>query len=130
VQQHLGRLDGVDKVDVNLEGGRVTILAKEDSALDPARVFKATYDSGVSVAEMTMDAAGRLERDAKNVLIFRISGSQLYPIVENETVKPFAANLPPDKVFVRAMLFKQTGKQKPKALGAVRLEVLEITKQP
>jgi len=130
VQQHLGRLEGVDKVDVNLTDGKVAILAKEDSRLDPARVFKATYDSGVSVVEMTMEATGWIERDAKNILIFRVSGSQIYQVVENEAVRPFAMNPSPDKVFIRALLFKKSGKQKPKTLGAVRLEVLEVRKQP
>ena len=130
MQQHLGRLEGVEKVDVNLEGGKVTILAKDDPALDPEKVFKATYDSGVSVAEMDMEATGRLERDTRNVLTFRISERLAYPVIENEAVRSFAANPSPDKLFVRAVLFKKTGKQKPKTLGAVRLELLEVRKQP
>ena len=126
MQQHLGRLEGVDKVEVNLADGKVVVLAKEDSRLDPAKVFKATYDSGVSVVEMTMEATGWLERDSRNGLVFRVSGDEVYQVVETAVIKPFADNPADGKLFVRARLFKKTGKQKPKALGAVRLELIEV----
>jgi len=129
VQQHLGRLEGVDKVEVNLADGKVVVLAKEDSRLDPAKVFKATYDSGVSVVEMTMEATGSIERDPKNGLMFRISGNQVYPVVENEIAKSLADSPPGEKVIVRARLFQRSGKQKPKTLGTVRVELMEVRKQ-
>ena len=129
MQQHLGRLEGVDKVEVSLADGKVVVLLKEDSRLDPAKVFKATYDSGVSVVEMTMEATGWLERDPKNGLMFRISGNQMYPVVQNDIAKPFADIPSGEKVFVRARLFKKTGKQKPKTLGLVWLELMEVRKQ-
>jgi hypothetical protein len=109
VQQHLGRLEGVDKVDVRLADGNVVILARQDSRLDPEKVFKATYDSGVSVVEMTMEATGWLERDAANRVTFRISGTQAYSVVENDDVRLFM--------------------EKPKTLGPVRLEVIEVRRQ-
>jgi hypothetical protein len=130
VQQHLGRLEGVDKVDVSLADGTVVILAKEDSQLDPAKVFKATYDSGVSVAEMTVEATGSFERDRSNALVFRVSGNLAYPVTENDIVKPFSEMPSSEKVFVHAQVYKKTGKQKLKALRVVRFEVLEVRKQP
>jgi copper chaperone CopZ len=129
VQQHLGRLEGVARVDVSLAEGKVAVFAKEDSRLDPAKIFKATYDSGVSVVEMTMEATGTLERDAKNNLLFRISGNQVYLIVENDVMKTIAESPPAGKVFVRAQLFKKAGKQKLKSLGTIRLELLEVRKE-
>jgi copper chaperone CopZ len=130
VQQHLGRLEGVARVDVSLAEGRVAIVAKEDSRLDPAQVFKATYDSGVSVVEMTMEATGSLERDSKGGLIFRTAGTQVYPVVESEVLKPFGEIRSSERVVVRARLFKKVGKQQPKTLGAARLELIEVRKQP
>ena len=130
MQQHLGRLEGVDKVTVSLADGSVVILAKPDSQLDPAKVFKATYDSGVSVAEMTMEATGSLERNSEGHVVFRLSGSQIYPVAETETIKPFLDPQATEKVFVRARVFKKTGKQKQKTLGAVLLEMMEIRKSP
>ena len=128
MQQHLGRLEGVAKVDVSLAQGTVIIVAKEDSRLDPAKVFKATYDSGVSVVELTIEATGWLERDAKNVLLLRISADQVFPVIENDLVKSIGESPPSQKVFLRARVFRRAGKEKPKMLGSVRLEVLEVRK--
>ena len=128
MQQHLGRLEGVARVEVSLEQGKVAIFAKDASRLDPVKVFKATYDSGVSVVEMTMDAAGWLERDARNGLVFRLSGDQIYPVIDNDIAKAFAESVQPEQIFVRARLFLKTGKQKVKTLGIVRLELLDARK--
>ena len=130
MQQHLGRLEGVARVDVSLAEGKVAILAKEDSRLDPAKVFKATYDSGVSVVEMTMEATGWLERDSKNVLIFRTSSTQVYPVIASDILKPLGEIRSDQRFFVRARLFKKTSKQQTKTLTAVRLELMEVRKQP
>jgi hypothetical protein len=130
VQQHLGRLEGVDKVNVSLADGEVVIVAKEDSQLDPAKVFKATYDSGVSVVEMDIDATGTFEQDDKGHLMFRISGTQIYPVMENAIGLQLHKQPLPRKASVHARLFRKTGKQKVKALGTVQLEVLELQKEP
>ena len=130
MQQHLGRLEGVARVDVSLAEGKVAIVAKEDSRLDPAQVFKATYDSGVSVVEMTMEATGSLERDSKGVLVFRASSTQVYAVIESDILKPLGDIQPDQRFFVRARLFKKVGKQQLKTLGAVRLELIEVRKQP
>ena len=130
MQQHLGRLEGVDKVSVSLADGQVVIIAKQDSQLDPAKVFKATYDSGVSVVEMNMDASGSLERDDTGRLSFRVSASQIYPVDENATVRSVSEQSLPQNVSVHARLFRKTGKQKLKVLGPIQLEVLELKKEP
>jgi hypothetical protein len=58
VKQHLGRQSGVQNVEVSLLDGKVEVAPKEDGRIDPAQLLKATYDSGVTVAEMDMTAQG------------------------------------------------------------------------
>jgi hypothetical protein len=60
VKQHLGRQSGVQKVEVSLLDGAVDITPKEDGQIEPAGLLKATYDSGVSVAEMDITARGKI----------------------------------------------------------------------
>jgi hypothetical protein len=79
VQQHLQRLDGVAKVEVSLLDGRVSIAPKPGAALDPARILKATYDSGVSVVEMAITASGSLAESAGK-LVFRTSARQAFVV--------------------------------------------------
>ena len=130
MQQHLGRLEGVAKVDVRLADGEVTVYAKEDSRLDPARIFKGTYDSGVSVTEMTMDATGYLEKDPKRGLVFRVSSSQILDVAPNEISKSFIDISDPVRVFARARVYKKAGKQKSKTLGPISLELIEVRREP
>ena len=52
MKQHLQRQSGVANVDVSLIDGKVQVSPKEDGKIDPAQLLKATYDSGVSVAEL------------------------------------------------------------------------------
>jgi hypothetical protein len=58
VKQSLGRQSGVQNVNVSLLDGKVDVTPKEDGQIDPAQLLKATYDSGVSVAEMDVTARG------------------------------------------------------------------------
>ena len=58
MKQHLGRQSGVQKVEVSLIDGKIDVTPKEDGQIDPAQLLKATYDSGVSVAEMDVNARG------------------------------------------------------------------------
>lgn len=59
MQQHLGRQAGVQKVEVSLVDGNVVIFPMEDSKFDSSAIFKAVYDSGVSVSEMDIIASGK-----------------------------------------------------------------------
>ena len=58
MKQHLQRQSGVANVDVSLIDGKVDVTPKEDGQIEPAQLLKATYDSGVSVAELDMTASG------------------------------------------------------------------------
>jgi hypothetical protein len=79
VQQHLQRLDGVAKAEVSLRDGKVAVLPKQGGVLDPQAILKATYDSGVSVAEMDITASGTPQASG-NGTVFKISEKLFYAI--------------------------------------------------
>ena len=130
MQQHLQRLDGVAKAEVSLLDGRVTVYPKEGASLDPYRILKATYDSGVSVAEMEMTASGQLQESGGN-LLFMINNQQSFGVTPNalsERLKA-QAQAPGDRhVSLRGRLYqKPPGGGKPKTLPEqLRIEILEI----
>ena len=120
MQQHLGRQDGVQKVEVSLADGKVTIYRKEDAKFDPAAIFKAVYDSGVSVSEMTIVANGDIVKDGQGVT-FR-SGGQSFPVKPNE----ISAKLDAGPVKLRGLLYKKPAGKKPKTPDTSHLEILEV----
>lgn len=123
MQQHLGRLDGVSKVDVSLIDGKVTILPQEDGLLDPAAVYKATFDSGVTLAEMKITARGSLRNDPQKGWLFVLSPAQSFPIVANEAAKTLESR--PGPVVLTGILYrKPKGKDKRKELLDVRIEIV------
>ena len=71
MKQHLQRQSGVANVDVSSIDGKVEVTPKEDGNINPAQLLKATYDSGVSVAELDMIARGKVLKDASGVSNFR-----------------------------------------------------------
>jgi len=73
VKQHLGRQSGVQKVEVSLLDGKVEITPKEDGLIEPAQLLKATYDSGVSVAEMNMIARGKIVKEPLGGLALQVA---------------------------------------------------------
>lgn len=131
MQQHLGRLDGVSKVEVSLVDGKVSIYPKTDAKLSPALILKATYDSGVTVAEMTATASGQLVNDPAQGLLFQISGDQVFEVSPNEMSEkikgPKGQSVP---ATLRARLYKKPPrKQQPKAPSPLRVEILEILRK-
>lgn len=127
MQQHLRRQAGVAKVDLSLVDGKVVIYPKDDSAFDPAGIFKAVYDSGVSVAEMTITASGELLNDSNRGLLFKV-GTQVFQVNPNDIseklVDPSGAARP---VRLRGLLYrKPPGKAKRKAPVSMPLEILEV----
>jgi hypothetical protein len=131
VQQHLGRQDGVAKVEARLLDGQVIIYPKKDAKLDPARILKATYDSGVTVAEMTVIAGGWIEKTASGSFLFKTSADQEFEI-KPASVSQEIQSLAESKgnVTVRARLYsKPAGKQKRQPGGPLQLEILEIEKK-
>jgi hypothetical protein len=131
VQQHLGRQDGVQKVEVSLLDGKVEITPKDDGRIDPAHLLKATYDSGVSVAEMDMTARGRIVKDSSGGLALQVEPNQSFAIAPNEVLRrlePLAGSS--TLVTLRCQLYKKpVRKKKGNSSTALKLEILEIQKK-
>jgi hypothetical protein len=128
VQQHLRRQAGVVKVDVSLVDGKVVIYPKDDFAFDPAGIFKAVYDSGVSVAEMTITANGELLQDPNRGLLFKVGSTQVFQVKPNDlSAKLVDPSGSARQVRVRGLLYrKPPGKVKRKPGVSMPLEILEV----
>jgi hypothetical protein len=128
VQQHLRRQDGVAKVAVSLVDGKVAIYPKEDSRFDPVAIFKAVYDSGVSVAEMSIIASGELLNDPARGLVFKITNNETFTVKPNGISEGLKDGVGSGRtVKVRGLLYRKTKKnaeRKPPA--SMPLEILEV----
>ena len=127
MKQHLGRQSGVQSVEVSLIDGKVEITPKKDGRIDPAQLMKATYDSGVSVAQMDMIARGRIMKDASGNLALQVTPSRSFEIVPNDaskTLEPLADS--PVTVTIRGQLYKKSGKKKPDLTVPLKLVILEV----
>ncbi len=131
MKQHLGRQSGVQSVKVSLIDGKVEITPKEDGQIDPVQLIKATYDSGVSVAELQLTARGRIVKDATGNLALETAPNQSFVIAVNDSSKnlePLAGS--PTMVTVRGELFrKPPGKKKADPSVPLKLEILELLKK-
>lgn len=131
MKQHLQRQAGVANVDVSLIDGKVEITPKEDGKIEPAQLLKATYDSGVSVAELGMIGRGKIVKDSSGSLELQTAPSQSFVLEQNELAKqlePLAGT--PTQVTVRGQLYKKpAGKKKADATAPLRLLVLEVHKR-
>jgi hypothetical protein len=131
VKQHLGRQSGVQNVEVSLIDGKVQVTPKEDGQIDPAQLLKATYDSGVTVAEMTMTAQGKIAKDSSGNLVLQIGPNQSFAIEPNELSKGLESLVGSQTaVTVRGQLYKKpAGKKKADASAPLKLLLLEIQKK-
>lgn len=132
MKQHLQRQSGVANVDVSLIDGKVEVTPKEDGKIEPAQLLKATYDSGVSVAELDMTASGKVAKDSSGNLILQVSPNQSFALVQNELSKglePLVGSS--TTVTVRGQLFKKgSGKQKKSDVpSTLKLAILEVQKK-
>jgi hypothetical protein len=132
VKQHLGRQSGVQKVEVSLLDGKVDVTPKEDGQIDPAQLLKATYDSGVSVAEMDVNVRGKIVKDASGNLALQVTPNRSFQFVPNELSQglELLANSP-TVVTLRGQLYKKPagGKKKPDSSQPLKLLVLEVQKK-
>jgi len=133
VKQHLQRQSGVANVDVSLIDGKVEITPKEDGKIEPAQLLRATYDSGVSVAELDITAQGKIVRDSSGNLLLQVSPDQSFVLAPNELSKGLEPSADSSTIFtVRGQLYKKpAGKQKKTdALTAsLKLLILEVRKK-
>lgn len=131
MKQHLGRQSGVQTVDVSLIDGKVDVTPKEDGQIDPAQLLKATYDSGVSVAELDMTARGKIVKDSSGTLAVQIAPNQLFVLAPNELSKGLEPLVDsPTLVTVRGQLYKKPAEKKKADTSApLRLLILEVQKK-
>jgi hypothetical protein len=131
VKQHLGRQSGVQTVEVSLLDGKVDVTPKEDGQIDPVQLLKATYDSGVTAAEMDMTARGKIVKDASDNLALRVEPNQSFAFAPNELSKGLEALADTQTMItVRGQLYKKpAGKKKADLSAPLRLVILEVQKK-
>ena len=131
MKQSLGRQSGVQKVEVSLLDGKVDVTPREDGQIDPAQLLKATYDSGVSVAELDMTARGKIVKDSSGNLAIQVAPNRSFALAPNELSKglePLADSA--TLVTIRGQLYKKPpGKKKADASTSLRLLILEVQKK-
>ena len=128
MKQHLGRQSGVLKVEVGLLDGKVDIEPKEDGQIDPAGLLRATYDSGVSVAEMDITARGTIVKDPSGSLALQVAPNRSFVFAPNDLSKSLEALAgTASRVTIRGQLYKKPeGKKKTEGLPPLRLFILEV----
>jgi hypothetical protein len=131
VKQHLGRQSGVQNVEVSLIDGKVEVTPKEDGQIDPVQLLKATYDSGVTAAEMNMTARGKIVKDSSGSLALQVEPNRSFVLTPNELSKGLEALVDtPTMVTVRGQLYKKpAGKKKADASVPLKLLIFEVPKK-
>ena len=131
MKQHLGRQSGVQNVEVSLIDGKVEITPQEDGQVDPGHLMKATYDSGVSVAELDMIARGKVVKDSSENLVLQVQPNRSFVLASNELSKGLEALAGSSTlVTVRGQLYKKpAGKKKVDASAPLKLLILEVQKK-
>jgi hypothetical protein len=131
VKQHLGRQSGVQNVEVSLIDGKVQVTPKEDGQIDPAQLLKATYDSGVTAAEMDITARGRIVKDSSGSIALQVEPNRSFVLTPNELSKGLEALADTQTmVTVRGQLYKKPeGKKKADASAPLKLLILEVQKK-
>jgi len=131
VKQHLGRQAGVQSVEVSLLDGKVDITPKEDGQIDPAQLLKATYDSGVTVAEMDVTARGKVVKDSSGNYALQIAPNRSFILAENgqsQEIEPFAGAT--TLVTIKGQLYKKpAGQKKANPSLPLKLVILEVEKK-
>lgn len=131
MKQHLQRQSGVANVEVSLIDGKVEVTPKEDGQIEPAQLLKATYDSGVSVAELDMTASGKIVKDTSGSLSLQVKPNQSFVITSNELSKGLEPLDSSTVVTVRGQVYKKpAGKQKKADTSTpLKLLILEVQKK-
>jgi hypothetical protein len=131
VKQHLGRQSGVQTVEVSLLDGKVDVTPKEDGHIDPAQLLKATYDSGVTAAEMDMTARGKIVKDVSGSLALQVAPNQTFLFAPNELSRGLESlSGTQTMVIVSGQLYKKpVGKKKLDPSTPLTLLILEVQKK-
>ena len=128
MQQSLGRQSGVQNVKVSLIDGKVDVTPKEDGQIDPARLLKATYDSGVTVAEMDAIASGKIVKDSSGNLALQVEPNRSFAFEPNELSKGLESLADSQTtVTIRGQLYKEpAGKKKADLSAPLKVLILEV----
>ena len=131
MKQHLGRQSGVQDVDVSLIDGKVQVTPKDDGQIDPVQLMKATYDSGVTVAEMDVVAQGKITKDSSGNLSLQVEPNRAFALAPNELSKELELLAGSQTVVtIRGQLYKKPpGKKKADASTPLKLLLLEVQKK-
>ena len=132
MKQHLGRQSGVQNDDVSLIDGKVEVTPKEDGQIDPAQLLKATYDSGVTAAEMNITASGKIVKSPSGDLALQVEPNRSFVLVPNELSKTLDSPARTQTaVTVRGQLYKKLPgkKQKVDTTVPLKLLLLEVEKK-
>ncbi len=131
MKQHLQRQSGVANVEVSLIDGKVDVTPKEDGQIEPTQLLKATYDSGVTVAEMDVTTRGRIVKDPSGGTALQFEPTRSFAIAPNEVLKglePLAGS--ETMVTARGELYKKSaGKKKADTSAPLKLLILEVQKK-
>jgi hypothetical protein len=131
VKQHLGRQSGVQNVEVSLIDGKVQVTPKEDGQIDPVQLLKATYDSGVTAAEMDVTARGKIVKDTSGDLALQVEPNRSFTLEPNDLSKSLES-LAGSQTFVtiRGQLYKKpAGKKKADFSVPLKLLILKLQKK-
>jgi hypothetical protein len=131
VKQHLGRQSGVQTVEVSLLDGKVEVTPKEDGQIDPAQLLKATYDSGVTAAEMDITARGKVVKNSSGSFTLQVEPNRSFTLTPNDLSKGLEALAGTSTmVTVRGQLYKKpAGKKKADPSAPLKLLILEVRKK-
>lgn len=112
---------------MSLRDGTVEVTPKEDGQIDPGQLLKATYDSGVTVAELDMTATGHLVRLATGGLALEVEPNRSFTIAPNELSKQLESLAgTPATVTLRGQLYRKAASKVKKAPSDLKLQILEI----
>lgn len=129
MQKSLERQAGVAKALVSLRDGTAEVTPKDDGEVDPRRMLKATYDSGVTVAEMDAIVSGQVVRTAEG-LTLEYGAGRSFAIVPNQMsaqLEPLAGSK--TVVTLRGRLFQKSQAKKKQIPKELKLFILEIQKK-
>ena len=131
MKQHLGRQSGVQTVEVSLIDGKVDVTPKEDGQIDLAQLLKATYDSGVTAAEMDVTARGRIVKDSSGELALQVAPNPSFILTPNDLSKGLETVADTQLIVtVRGQLYKKpAGKKKADLSAPLKLLILEVQKK-
>ena len=111
--------------------GKVDVTPKEDGQIDPAQLLKATYDSGVTAAEMDLIARGKIVTDPSGDLALQVEPNRSFAFAPNELSKGLESLTGSQTIVtVRGQLYKKpSGKKKASPSGPLKLLLLEVQKK-